>query len=853
MFPKENLLAFWKLDNLTDSRGNRYTLTNNGGVQFVAGKIGNCAEFNGTNELTNSSFTPVFNAAQDFSISFWANPTSNVLGTTVGGGGNGVFNIHNDSSGTLNFNNAQAGDVNVPNAFTVGTWKHYVCIKAGGRSKVYINGSEVYNQNSNVSYTNTTTTISIGRYPGGTLPYQGYIDAVGIWQRALTLQEIQTLYNNGNGLEPEGILFLEDSSTNSLQLTLNGDAKLDTGIKKYGGGSAYFDGDGDYLQIAGSSTFDFYNTNYTVEMWVFSAASQSGGALITTRLAGIYSPWELQITSSNKIGLLIQNGSSSWYQPFGGAPIVGNATIPQNQWTHIAWVCNGANTTVYVNGVADSALTNLNIPILQTHSLPSNIYIGKGGDGAFNGYIDELRITKGIARYTSNFTPPQQQLPAPSDTYGDNVSLLLHMDGLSGSQTFTDSSTNNFTLTAYGDVQIDTSIKKFGNGAALFDGNGDYLLAQSNNALVMGSGDFTVELWLYPISLTQDQQIVSCSSNNGFGIGMQSNTLFGVTNTFVSWELAGTAPSLNQWSHVAVTRQSGYMRIFINGIITAQNTVTTNYTSPTNSIAGLAGYSWSNTNCYIDELRITKGVARYTANFVPQTAPFVNPVLAEWDYILNSTYGSNIVAAYDFRDYNGSNSVTSKIGPNLETSNVTQVAEGLEFVKGNTSWAFANSTVACSYPFTMVFVAKTTNTSTNESVLINCSPTRFGQDILVFTRGSSSQGLMPYNGADNQVTNYLPDGTEWYFYAVSFLNDGTVRYATRKASGNLNGTVNGNNGSTFNGYPGVAAGFGSQSQYGTSGKFRLALFINQAFSTEGQMDYLFNTILSGPASDLALQ
>jgi hypothetical protein len=240
--------------------------------------------------------------------------------------------------------------------------------------------------------------------------------------------------------------------------------------------------------------------------------------------------------------------------------------------------------------------------------------------------------------------------------------------------------------------------------------------------------------------------------------------------------------------------------------------------------------------------------------FLQNSEVFSSAEVDPWSTVLNSTYASNIVAAYDFRNYNGSNAVISKIGPNLETLNVTQVSDGLSFVKGNTSWAFANSTVSCSYPFTMVYVANTNNTinsPADENVLINCSSTRFGQTMIVFTR--SSQSLMPYNGQDNQITGYLPNGTEWYFYAVSFLNNGTVRYATRKVSGNLNGTVSGNNGTTFNGYPGVAAGFGNQSVYGTTGTYRLALFINQAFSTEADMNTLFTTITSGPAANLQLQ
>lgn len=223
-----------------------------------------------------------------------------------------------------------------------------------------------------------------------------------------------------------------------------------------------------------------------------------------------------------------------------------------------------------------------------------------------------------------------------------------------------------------------------------------------------------------------------------------------------------------------------------------------------------------------------------------------------WNAILNSSYASNIVAAYDFRVFNGSE-VVAKIGPNLETNNVTDVYDGLSFVKSNGSWAFADTTVSCTYPFTMAYIANTNTDPDIEDVVINCSESRFGSGNIVFTRGYNQQGLMPYNGVDNQETGYFPDGSEWYYFAVSFLNDGNATYAIRKLSGNLNGTVEGSSElENFNGYVGVAAGFGSESAYNTTGIYRSAFFINQGFSTTQQMEDLFN-ILSASADGLTIQ
>ena len=228
---------------------------------------------------------------------------------------------------------------------------------------------------------------------------------------------------------------------------------------------------------------------------------------------------------------------------------------------------------------------------------------------------------------------------------------------------------------------------------------------------------------------------------------------------------------------------------------------------------------------------------------------------ALWEKVLGSNFANNIVGAYDFRDYNGSN-LPSKIGPDLETFGVTPDKDGLLFSKSIGSWAYSKTSVLFRYPFTMAFIAITNNTigtPTSENILMHCNTAANGYNQAnfpgthIFTR--TSQKLMPYNGQDNRVTGYLPNGTEWYFFACSFLNNGTVRYATRKPSGNLNGAVSANNGTTFNGFP----GFGHQ-LYGFSGTMRLGLFINRSFSSIPEMDGLFNLLFdNGPASDLKLQ
>ena len=213
------------------------------------------------------------------------------------------------------------------------------------------------------------------------------------------------------------------------------------------------------------------------------------------------------------------------------------------------------------------------------------------------------------------------------DPYFNNVCLLLHMDGLSGSTDFIDSSTNNFTLTAFGNAQINTSIKKFGSGAAYF--NGDYIEIPAN-ATITSTEDFTIECWVYPLTLTSDSGYTFIygfkneSPNGNFSFGY---TTGGFLFTAQSWLIvdntANTEPlNLNQWNHITLTRTNGTLRGFVNGKQCISVSNNNNY--PSGKVGAIGGDYGGNPyfNGYIDEFRITKGVARYTSDFLVPTNPF---------------------------------------------------------------------------------------------------------------------------------------------------------------------------------------------------------------------------------------
>ena len=217
--------------------------------------------------------------------------------------------------------------------------------------------------------------------------------------------------------------------------------------------------------------------------------------------------------------------------------------------------------------------------------------------------------------------------PVPVDPIFNNVSLLLHGNGTNGSTTITDSSPTSKTVTAVGNAQISTAIADpFGNstGVIAFDGAGDYLQSSSNGDFAFESNSYTVELWLRFATVTNINEFVTTATTVVTGrwtLYYASGSLFtgavgGAGGTTVAW-----TPSPNTWYHLAVTRDAANsQRIFIDGTLAGTATSANNYTQSGLTVGTSLGGQFL--NGYIDDLRITKGVARYTANFTPPTAPF---------------------------------------------------------------------------------------------------------------------------------------------------------------------------------------------------------------------------------------
>jgi len=210
----------------------------------------------------------------------------------------------------------------------------------------------------------------------------------------------------------------------------------------------------------------------------------------------------------------------------------------------------------------------------------------------------------------------------PVDLDRSNVSLLLHGDGANGSTTIVDSSPSPKTVTAVGNAQISTAQSKFGGSSISCVTASDYLtIASAGSASFRLDGDFTWETWIYKnVSGWHGIYTGDVISSPNFRIfSFSDDTLRVDIGGSGAGNYFGVIPT-GSWAHIAVVRSSGSLQGYVNGV--GGTPFASSFTVPNtaNSRIGLvAGFLL---NGYIDDFRITKGIARYTSNFTPPTAPF---------------------------------------------------------------------------------------------------------------------------------------------------------------------------------------------------------------------------------------
>ena len=189
-----------------------------------------------------------------------------------------------------------------------------------------------------------------------------------------------------------------DSSNTNNSVTFVGTAQLSTAQSKFGGSSLLLDGDSDYIYVANSDLGTTSTESFTIEFWTYLIAGAGSQVNFYSEYNGASNGISFEKTSGNV--LKVWNGDS--------ARITGTTTISTGQWYHMALSGTSGSYKLFLNGTQEGSTSSNGFTAGTTNKYIGTFYwAGLGGAvRLLNGYIEDFRITKGEARYTSNFTPP---------------------------------------------------------------------------------------------------------------------------------------------------------------------------------------------------------------------------------------------------------------------------------------------------------------------------------------------------------------------------------------------------------------------------------------------------------------
>jgi hypothetical protein len=582
----------------------------------------------------------------DFTVECWVNPTATIgsqyildnRNATLGANGSWAFYF---SSGQFSWFNGSTNYYVVGAQTPVGQWTHLAYCRASGTGRLFVNGTLQTATGDTTSYSASANISYVGcRYNQQTSPntfFLGYISQLRITKSArytasFTPPTSSFTVDSNTTLATAKANCFKDSGVNNYTMTQVGSPKV-TRFNPFGnedgvaysttsyGGSAYFNGSTDYMT---SSTPVQFTGDFTMETWVYPISINSNGCMVAAQWIGGTA------TSCSFIWSISTNLTMSFNYGIGSTNSGFSSTnkVQMNAWNHIAVSRAGSTVRLFINGVVDPTTANISGTF---NAGPVGTMLGYFQGSAYgsanswlNGYMCDFRIVNGTSLYGSSFTPPSSPLTAIT-----NTKLLVKMQNAG---TYDNAMMSDAVMT--GAASTTTAVTKFGSSALYFDGSSNATMQLPDSPqLNFLSNNFTVECWIYPIASTNsiglfgkrtaDTNYAQCEVQwSDTGLTCYATTASG------SWPLQITATNVptGAWSHFALVRNGSTFTIYINGTSSATGTLSGALyatTAPFN-IGGSAnsfttGKAW---NGYIQDFRITNGIARYTSNFSVPSAPY---------------------------------------------------------------------------------------------------------------------------------------------------------------------------------------------------------------------------------------
>ena len=628
-----------------DGSTNNFTITRNGNTTqgtfspFSQTGWGNYFSAN-TSELSFASNAAFNLSGVSWTIEFWTYPTENapardrnwITRRQASGGFTSSYQIYCGSgANTLKFLVTGQTVVTSTSSLTPNQWNHVAVVWNGTTLYFFINGVQdattgTYGAGSG----GDAEPLRIGRLAtnDNVLSYMSnvrVVKGVAVYTGNFTVPSTPLAITQSSGTNISAITGTQTSlltcqSNRFVDVTANAfvpTVGTGTSVQAFSpfnptaswsaatnGGSGYFDGTGDYLSVADNSNLRLGTNAFTIQGWVYRNASGAAHSIIAK--GGASTGFVLQVTSTNI--LRFTHGTTN---------VDTTTTIPASAWTHIAAVRTNTSTNgfqLYINGVS-SATATVSTDFNQTNTL----YAGADRSAAnvMNGFISGLKYTNGTAESIA--------VPTEPPTATTNVALLLNFTNAG----IYDATSKN-DLETVGNAQISTAQSKWGGSSMAFDGTGDWLFSRGSLADLtnFGAGDFTIEAWVRFSDLSGTRALCGKwggASNRGWFFYYEANNIgftYSTTGSNATDALGSWTPSINTWYYVAVTRSGANLRLYVDGSQkgTTHNISTSSiYASTSVFSVAQRGDDFAALNGYLQDLRITKGVAR-NVTVVPTAA-----------------------------------------------------------------------------------------------------------------------------------------------------------------------------------------------------------------------------------------
>ena len=665
-------------DNQVDTSTNAHTITEYGNVTstaftpyhpggysyYFAGDTGDYF----TIESPTSALS--FGTDTDFCIEMWVYPfdasASHILADmrpdSTNGAYLGTLAIGDYPSGSTKALAMDFNGINYlyssDNAIKSNEWNHLVLNRHGDNINLFVNGTREATTSSEFNFLVGKYRLFKNAYSGG-----GIADGSGGYIRDYRVVKGDAVYGSGTSLTmpTKPLTAITGTSLLLFQEPYTSDAVGTESVSYVGGetkrfspfvheeytkadygGSVYFDGSGDNIIVAHDASQVLSNSDFTIEWWMNpQAAGGDNQGVLTKGWASGASAYSEFLVYSYQGNYLFYSSStgSSWniFSQFN----TGWANWTK-QWKHCAVVRNGSRADFFLNGKLTATSTAFGTTTLYNSGQSIAINSSNSGNNVGSAkYISDFRWLVGSAVYDASsasvgdqvFTPPTEPLTAIT-----NTKILT----LTNKNDVWEQANGGPVISQYGNVTASNTQRNFLTSSAVyFDGNGDYIDFVKTDGYSFESGvDFTVEGWWYMNSIAGRPHFI------GMGTGVDGtpahysdwNMYYNSSNNLTFYYYNGSTaiarqfawtPVINTWYHIAVSRSGTDLKAFINGTqIGSTITDSTNFSGAAGTRplrlgrwqygGGTNGYL----NGYAQDVRITKGLARYTANFTPPTTEF---------------------------------------------------------------------------------------------------------------------------------------------------------------------------------------------------------------------------------------